>query len=83
VYEWEGGYSQVMLEFDGALFGGKCGSGAVTAWSKDPKLHLRWLDATTIEVQRAKGVKMERNASGEVIQCGGPHRRVRVVLTPL
>lgn len=79
IVEWGDDNSQVMLEFDG----GACGSGAVSAFGKEPGLQLRWLDSTTVEVQHAKGVQMERNASGEVIQCGGPHRRVRVVLKPV
>jgi hypothetical protein len=79
IVEWGDDNSQVMLEFDG----GACGSGAVSAFGKGPGLQLRWLDPTTVEVQHSAGVKMDRNASGEVIQCGGPHRRVRVVLKPV
>jgi hypothetical protein len=78
VLDYEHAHSQVILEFDG----GKCGSGAVTALADHAPLYLRWLDATTLEVQHPSGVRMERNASGEVLQCGGPHRRVRVVLRP-
>jgi len=78
VFDYEHAYSQVILEFDG----GKCGSGAVTALADHAPLYLRWLDATTLEVQHPSGVRMERNPSGEVLQCGGPHRRVRVVLRP-
>jgi len=79
VFDYEHTYSQVILEFDG----GRCGSGAVTAWADHVPLHLQWLDATTLEVQYPNAVRMERNASGEVLQCGGPHRRVRVVLKPV
>jgi hypothetical protein len=79
VFDYEQNYSQVALAFDG----GKCGRGAVTAWADHVPLQLRWLDATTLEVRHPGGVRMERNASGEVLQCGGPHRRVRVVLTPM
>jgi len=78
IVEWSDDNSQVMLDFDG----GACGSGAVSALGKAPCLQLRWLDPTTVEVQHAADVRMQRNASGEVIQCGGPHRRVRVVLKP-
>jgi hypothetical protein len=79
VVEWSDENCQVMLEFDG----GACGSGAVSAFGKAPDLQLRWLDPTTVEVQHSSKVRMERNASGEVIQCGGPHRRIRVVLKPV
>ena len=79
VVEWSDENSQVMLELDG----GACGSGAASAFGKAPGRQLRWLDPTTIEVQHATSVRMERDASGEVSQCGGPHRRVRVVLTPV
>lgn len=68
--------AQVMLDFDH----GSCGSGAVSALGDAPALEIRWLDATTLEVAHAASVAMMRNASGEVIQCGGPDRRVRVVL---
>ena len=76
VAEWSDENSQVILNC------GACGSGAVSAIGKDPGIRLRWLDPTTLEVQHSSHVKMKRNASGEVIQCGGPHRQVRVVLKP-
>lgn len=68
----------VLLSFDG----GRCGSGAVHSKAPRPDFELRWLDATTLEVAHARDVPVGRNASGEVLQCGGPHRRVRVVLAP-
>lgn len=74
--EWTPGNWQVMLRFDG----GRYGAGAVSASANDPRFKLRWVDPTTLEVEHDKTVQVTRNASGEVLQGGGPDRRVRVVL---
>jgi hypothetical protein len=66
--------TQVLLSFDE----GRCGSGAVSALGTDHGLELRWIDATTLEVQHPQALEMTRNASGEILQCG--NRKVRVLL---
>ena len=66
--------TQVVLSFDH----GSCGAGAVGAVGTDLGLEIRWLDDVTLEVEYPKGVKLQRNASGEVLQC--KNRRVVVRL---
>lgn len=70
----EGHNTSVILDFDN----GRCGAGAVHFSGTGHPIHLRWLDAETLEVAHPEEVRAQRNASGEVIQCF--KRKVRVVL---
>lgn len=70
----ESSNTQVILSFDG----GRCGSGAVSTNGIRVGLSTRWVDDRTLEVTYPKGRAMERNASGEILQCRD--RMVRVLL---
>jgi hypothetical protein len=73
-YEEGEAMTQVMLDFPEE----RCGSGAVAASGSGYGLRLRWLTPDTLEVRHPAGLTLERNASGEILQCGS--RKVRVVL---
>lgn len=64
----------VLLDFDD----GRCSSGAVYFRGTGLKIGLRWIGPDTLEVEHPSSAVPERNASGEIIQCGA--RKVRVVL---
>jgi hypothetical protein len=66
--------TQVMLDFPEE----RCGSGAVATAGIGHGLNLRWLTPDTLEVRHPTGLKLSRNASGEILQCG--RRKVRVVV---
>ena len=68
--------TQVLLDFDQ----GKCGSGAVSFNGTQHHLKLHWIEKDKLEIRYPSGLKPQRNASGEVLQCG--ERKVLVKLTP-
>jgi hypothetical protein len=70
----EGQNTGVLLDFDD----GRCGSGAVHFRGTGLKIGLRWIGPDTLEVEHPSNAVPQRNASGEMIQCGA--RKVRVVL---
>ena len=68
-----GELTQVMLAFPEA-----CRSGAVAAYRVGLSLTLKWRDNENLEVHHPARIAFQRNASGEVLQCG--KRKVRVHL---
>ena len=79
VYHYDspsGGLTQVSLDFVGL----GCGSGSAAWYEYDLGVDLRWIDATTLEVNYPAGKTFEHNASGDLLGCYD--RGVRIVMVP-
>jgi len=79
VYHYDsanGGLTQVSLDFVDT----GCGAGSAAWYEYDIGIHLRWIDAGTLEVTYPDDKRYEHNASGDLLGCYD--RAVRVVMVP-